>query len=360
MPEHPSEATKHSPEAELAAIKELLLRMPRDISALTKNTPGLTIVSDLLHHALPPNEDTVNTLQVSQSMVQAMESVIRQLQNVVNPTGLPLEATPDGRILSRTFRSAAVIATDLEGSTPMAADIPRVWDTIPFDVLSYTYYPHLMEVLRKYNCHLYSFSGDGTLIMSREALDPKGRVLLPALDNAVLCVAEAHLVLDAVAETWKELGMHGPEGKPIRTRFGVKLGSVTFGDALAPDGNPRGMCADFNERFKKVIADRIPQYGPPEDFSMKFWGIHGISPAQNEAARLQNAGKKCPDKICTLTAEDMQQLCSPLQKLFSRIPGVVMQGYEADVWGMEEVQADDLGRLAHDCKQFYQDHETYH
>lgn len=347
-------------DAQLARITEYVQHHELAMQNLASAHPELTIAQQTFSHALR-REGERALPEVLNAIFDAHRSILLQLKNVINPTGLPLRVTEDGRIKSHEYRSAAVISTDLEGFTEMAFSVPRIGDTNIFDVLSYTYYPHLMEVLRKHDCHLYSFAGDGTLIISREEMGDGGRVLLPALDNAVLCVADAYVILDLVAQVWQQQGIQNPDGTPKRTRFGVKFGPVTMGDALAPDDKPRGMCAKFGELFGVIVPLNAPHYGPPEDFSMRIWGVHGLSIIQNQAARLQSALED-RDHICILMREDVQQLCSPLQKLFDPLGRRALKGVagDIDIYGMRKVPGTAITELERTCRAYYQEHETYH
>lgn len=346
----------------LAAIDGLVQQHRKEVHALPEEHRELTIAKALFEHALAQQGESPTTEQVIAAIFRAHLSTLLQLKSVINPTGLPLDVTPDGRIKSRTFRSSAVIATDIEQFTKMAFDVPRVGDTDIFNLLSYTYYPHLMEVLKKHHCHLYSFAGDGTMILSFEQRDEHGRVVLPALENAVLCVADASVVLSLVSQVWQEQKLHMPDGRPRRTRFGIKFGSVTMGDALAPDANPQGMCAAFNERFRQLVSEHAPYYGPPQDFSMRIWGVHGLGIIQNQAARLQTVLDEHPEHVCVLMREDVEQLCPPLLKRFDPLGRHSLKGIEGevDIYGLRPVPATDVVPIEQACRVYYELHETYH
>src|SRR5205814_296357 len=151
---------------------------------------------DVVHHTTDP-------LTELEHLLEATDEVLLQLKHLLNPTGLPLHMTKDGRVRTQRFKEVATFVTDIRGFTEMPQYIHDRWGVSVFDVLSMCYFPHVTEVLDRYECHYLNYTGDGLLVLARQRVLEEGQVVLPSLDNAALCALELVAVTNCIAEAWQ-------------------------------------------------------------------------------------------------------------------------------------------------------------
>jgi class 3 adenylate cyclase len=307
----------------VAEVAELVARCRERIDRLADDHPELSIVRDdfeeVARHELDP-------LRELQSLLAATGEVFVSLKHLLNPTGLPLHMTDDGRVKTRVFQGVTTFLTDIRGFTELTRSVSEMWRLDIFDLLSYCYFPYLTEVLEGHGCHYLNYTGDGLLVLSQDRLDESGRVVLPSIDVAVLCAIDLTLVTSSIAEAWRKLGLTRPDGASHETGLGLAFGDVSVGDPFVPDHAYRGHCAEFDAIYRAEIARKAPHIHPSVDFSRRVRAIHALSPSINRASRLQDMDKLMPDHTCMMTAEDAERLCPPLRRRFREVGDMHLKG----------------------------------
>lgn len=332
-------------------VLDLCARFRKSIDELVRQHPELSLVQeefdDVAQHETDPLQDVA-------SLFEACRESFVELRRLLNPIGLPVHLTEDGRILTRTFEEAAAFVTDIRGFTEMTQNVEQQWGVNVFDVLSYCYFPHIVDVLERYECHYLNYTGDGLLVLSLGRRDDSGRVLLPGLDNAVLCALEMTVVTNNIAEAWKRLGLVQSSGTWHETGLGLCSGSVHVGDPFVPDRLPTGKLAEFDELFRRLTAQSVSGFHPRSEYQRRIVGIHALSPVINRASRLQDVDKLAPKHTCMMTAADIEQLSPPLREKFERVGMMSLKGIgDVEVFGFHRYEPIDVPALEKVCRTYY-------
>ncbi|MBI3326995.1 MAG: adenylate/guanylate cyclase domain-containing protein [Nitrospinae bacterium] len=332
-------------------IASLCLGFRERMRTLVNEHPELALVDDefklVLTHAADP-------LKELDHLLTACARVFVGLKHLLNPVGLPLRMTEDGRVLTQQFKDVATFVTDIRGSTELTEDVAKQWGVTVFEVLSDCYFLHVTEVLEKYECHYLNYTGDGLLVLSRERKDAAGRVVLPSLDNAVLCAIDLTGITNCIAEAWRQLGLIQENGVWHETGLGLTSGDVEVGDPFIPDRAPTGKCAEFDRLFRALVAERVPHFQPRTDYSQRIRAIHALSPAINRATRLEGADITAPDHTCMMIASDVAKLCPPLRERFQPVGIRTLKGIgQVEIFGVRRYEQVDVPALENACRAHY-------
>jgi class 3 adenylate cyclase len=334
-------------------IAAMVARYRDRIEHLAEVHPELSIVHDdfdeIVHHRDDP-------LQELGALLEACAETFIALKHLLNPTGLPLHMTDDGRVLTRTFPGVTTFLTDIRGFTELTRSVADRWTLPIFELLSYCYFPYLTDVIEGFGCHYLNYTGDGLLVLSRDVVDESGRMILPSLDNAVLCALDLTLVTNSIAETWRRQGLTRDDGSPHETGLGLTFGDVSVGDPFVPDRAYAGHCAEFDAIFRSVLGKKAPHIHPMVDFGHRVRAIHALSPSINRASRLQDMDKLAADHTIMMIAEDVERLCPHLRVLFDHIGQMPLKGIGiADVYAVHRHEPVDTPSLAGECRAYYAD-----
>lgn len=343
----PSEQKQYS----AAEVASVCARFRGSMAELIRRYPELILVEDefeeVVHHEADP-------LREAASLLEACEEVFIELRHLLNPIGLPLHMTDDGRVQTRTYQDVAAFVTDIRGFTELTPNVQKHWGVNVFDVLSYCYFPHVVEVLERYQCHYLNYTGDGLLVLSQGRRDEAGQVLLPSMDNAVLCALEMTAVTNCIAEAWKRLGLTQADGTWHETGLGLTSGVVQVGDPFVPDRSPAGKLAEADALFRSLVGAAVPYFQPRSEYRRRVVGIHALSPVINRASRLQDTDKTAPVHTCMTTADDVAKLCPPLRKRFERVGKMQLKGIGVtDVFGVHRFDKVDVPALEKECRAHY-------
>lgn len=315
--------------------------------------PELSYVRDEFEEIVHHRDDPLGELV---ALLSACEETFVALKHLLNPTGLPLHMTDDGRVLTRTFEGVTTFLTDIRGFTELTRNVADRWALPIFDLLSYCYFPYMTDILEGYGCHYLNYTGDGLLVLSRDVLDESGRRILPSLDNAVLCAIDLTLVTNAIGEAWGRLGLTRENGAPHETGLGLTFGDVSVGDPFVPDHSYEGHTAEFDEIFRAVLAEKAPHIRPMVDYGHRVRAIHALSPTINRASRLQDMDKLAPDHTIMMIAEDVERLCPALRRRFQHVGQMALKGIGiAEVHAVLRHEPVDVPALAADCRRHYAD-----
>jgi class 3 adenylate cyclase len=329
----------------------LCARFRKSMDELVHQHPELILVKDEFDEVVRHDADPLRELA---GLLEACQEVFLELRHLLNPIGLPVRLTEDGRILTHTFQDVAAFVTDIRGFTEMTQNVEERWGVNVFDVLSCCYFPHVVDVLERYDCHYLNYTGDGLLVLSLGRRDEAGQVLLPGLDNAVLCALEMTAVTNSIAEAWKRLGLTQANGTWHETGLGLSSGSVQVGDPFVPDQTAVGKLAQFDELFRTLVAQSASFYQPRDEYKRRVVGIHALSPVINRASRLQDVDKLAPQHTCMMTATDVERLSPPLRQWFERVGKMYLKGIgEMDVFGFHRFGSADVPALEKECRDHY-------
>jgi class 3 adenylate cyclase len=332
-------------------VASLCERIRERVKTLVVEHEELTIVADEFEQVLQCDPDPLREVW---ALFTACADVIIQLKHMLNPTGLPLHLTADGRVITQTFEGVTTFLTDIRGFTELTHSVTREWNISVFDVLSFCYFPHVTEVLETYGCHYLNYTGDGLLVLSRARLHDGGRVLLPSIDNAVICAIALTGVTNAIAATWKSLGLTMASGRWHETGLGLAYGDVQVGDPFVPYHNYRDKCADFNASFHKAIAEHAPYFQPRNDYSRRVRTIQALSTSINRASRLQDADKDAPDHTCMMISPDVARLCPPLQGYFECVGEAMLRGIGmVEICGIRRFANYDIPAIEAECLAYH-------
>src|ERR1043166_4146981 len=141
-----------------AEVAHVCAHFRKTLAELVRQHPELAMVAEdfdeVVHHAADP-------LQEASSLFDACQDVFIELRHLINPIGLPVHLTEDGRVLTRTFQDVSAFVTDIRGFTEMTQNVETCWGVSVFDVLSTCYFPHVVDVLERHECHYLNYTGDG-------------------------------------------------------------------------------------------------------------------------------------------------------------------------------------------------------
>ena len=348
MKMRPSKTKKYA-ESE---VLDLCARFRKSIDEIIRQHPDLILIKEEFDGVVRHETDP---LQEMASLFEACQKSFVELRHLLNPIGLPVHLSEDGRILTSTFDEAAAFVTDIRGFTEMTQNVEQRWGVNVFDVLSYCYFPHVVDVLERYECHYLNYTGDGLLGLSIGRRDEAGRVLLPGLDNAVLCALEMTAVTNNIAEAWKRLGLVQSSGTWHETGLGLCSGSVHVGDPFVPDRGPTGKLAEFDELFRRLSAESVSFFHPRTEYNRRIVGIHALSPVINRASRLQDVDKLAPEHTCMMSVADVERLSPPLRKKFDRVATMYLKGIgDVDVFGFHRYEQVDVPALDQECRAYYE------
>jgi class 3 adenylate cyclase len=256
----------------------------------------------------------------------------------------------DGRVVHRMFKDVATFVTDIRGFTELTENVTKQWGVSVFDVLSGCYFPQISELLERYGCHYLNYTGDGLLVLTTARKHPKECVLLPSLDNAVLCAMELTLLTNSIAEAWRRMGLVQASGDWHETGIGLASGDVAVGDPFVPDRTLNGKCAEFDQLLRSLLAERMPHFQPRTDFTWRVRSIHALSPAINRASRLQDANKLTARHSCIMTEADVNRLCPPLREWFEPVGTAKLKGIgEVQVFGFNRFVLMNVPELEKKC-----------
>lgn len=328
----------------------LCARFRDSMTDLVRQYPELVLVEDEFEAAIRHDADPLKEIA---SILGACRDVFIGLRHLLNPIGVPLRATADGRIQTLTLDNVATFVTDIRGFTELTENIGQRWGVNVFDLLSFCYFPHVVEVLNRYECNYLNYTGDGLLVLSRERKG-KGGAILPGLDNSVLCALEMTGVTNCIAETWRRLGLVQSSGVWHETGIGLTSGTVQVGDPFVPDRNPSGKLAEFDTLFRSLVPQAAPSFQPRINYAQQIMGIHALGPVINRASRLQDTDKTAPDHTCMMTETEMKLLCPLLQERFERVGTIYLKGLgNADVFGFLRFEPVDVASLEKACWAYY-------
>ena len=334
-----------------AEVAALCARFRKSFDDSARKHTELILVQDELEEVVRHDTDPLREME---ALFNGCLEAFLELRHLLNPIGLPLHLTLDGRIKTFTFHDVAAFVTDIRGFTELTDNVAKRWGVDVFDVLSHSYFPHVVDVFERFECHYLNYTGDGLLVLSQARRDEKGQITLPSLDNAVLCALEMTLVTNCIAETWKRLGMVQASGTWHETGLGLSAGTVQVGDPFVPDRAATGKLAEFDELFRTLAAQAVPLFQPRRDFSRRVVGIHALSPVINRASRLQDVDKTAPNHTCMMTADDVESLCPPLRNRFERVGNMHLKGIgDADVFGFHRFEPVDVFALEKECREHY-------
>lgn len=342
------------PEGKIYTAEEvagLCIAFRERMRTLVAEHPELALVEDEFKMVMTHEADPLQELE---HLLTACEGVFVELKHLLNPVGLPLRMTEDGRVLTQQFKDVATFVTDIRGSTELTQNVANEWGVGVFEVLSYCYFPHVTQMLEKYACHYLNYTGDGLLVLSRERKDETGRVVLPCLDNAVLCALDLTGLTNCIAEAWRKLGLTQANGVWHETGLGLTSGDVEVGDPFIPDKALTGKCSQFDQMFRSLMAQRVPHFQPRTDYSRRIRGIHALSPAINRATRLEGTDITAPEHTCMMTASDVAKLCPQLRQRFEPVGKRTLKGLgEVDVFGVRRYEQVDVPALEEACRAHY-------
>ena len=287
-------------------------------------------------------------------LLEAYERFLIRMKHLLNPTALPLEMSADGRVLTRTFENVATFVTDIRGFTELTQKTLKLWGVTVFDLLSYCYFPQITELLERYGCHYLNYTGDGLLVLTTGKWDASGKLLIPALDYAVICAMDLTQLTNSIAEAWRQLGLVQSSGVWHETGLGLMRGDVQVGDPFVPDHSFQGPCAKFDELLCQILAEKMPHFQPRHDFTGRVRAIHAMSPAINCASRLQDLDKLLPQQTCMMIANDVETLCPILRSHFEKVGKMLMKGIgEAEICGFDRFASRDVPALEQECEAWY-------
>lgn len=332
-------------------VAEACRRFRERAAKLAREHPELVLVcdefEDVVHHSADP-------LAELEQLLEANEQVLLQLKHLLNPTGLPLHMTKDGRVQTQRFDDVATFVTDIRGFSEMTQYISERWGVGVFDVLSMSYFPHLTEVLDRYECHYLNYTGDGLLVLVQGRAVENGQVVIPSLDNAALCGMEMIGVTNSIALAWQSFGLEQHDGTPHETGLGLTDGWVEVGDPLVPDREFSPQVAEFNKRFLAILAKHAPHFKPREDYGWRVRGIHALSPSINLASRLQNMDKTAPLHTIMMVGRDVDKLCPVLAEQFQPVGKRTLKGIgEAELFGILRWTPIDVPAIEKACIDYY-------
>ena len=331
-------------------VADLCAQFRKSMDGLVRQHPELILVKDEFDEVV---RHDANPLQELAGILEACGEVFLELRHMLNPIGLPVHLTEEGRVRTNTFQDVAAFVTDIRGFTEMTQNVEERWGVNVFDVLSSCYFPHVVDVLERYECHFLNYTGDGLLVLSLERRDKGGQVILRGIDNAVLCALEMTAVTNVIAETWKRLGLVQANGTRHETGLGLSSGSVQVGDPFIPDRAPTGKLLQFEELFHQLVTQSVPFFQPREEYKRRVVGIHALSPVINRASRLQDVDKTAPQHTCMMTAADVETLCPLLRQRFEGIGKMYLKGIgEMDVFGFHRFKPVDVPALEKECRAY--------
>ncbi|KAI9003333.1 hypothetical protein DFJ74DRAFT_713562 [Hyaloraphidium curvatum] len=306
--------------------------------------PELELVSPVFDAASSSGGETTAAL------LEAYEGLLMQMKSLLNPTALPLHLGADRRVLTMEFDDVATFITDIRGFTELSRNVAERWGVKVFDLLSFSYFSQVTELLERWDCHYLNYTGDGLLVLTLGKKDDKGRTLLPSLDHAVLCALDLISLTNAIAEVWSRQGLVQSSGRWHETGIGLAAGDVQVGDPFVPDRDPTGRLAEFDRMLHAILAEKMPHFVPRRDFSGRVRAIHAMSPAINTASRLQDQDKSFPDHTIMMLDIDVEKLCPPLRTKFVRCGTVLLRGIgERAVFGVDRFARHDVPALMEEC-----------
>src|SRR5438045_1451880 len=100
------------------------------IKSMVAEYPQLALVKAEFEEASRHDADPLKELG---ALLEACEQVFVQLNHLLNPTGLPLHMTADGRVLTQTFKDVATFVTDIRGFTELTRSVVELWNGNVFD-----------------------------------------------------------------------------------------------------------------------------------------------------------------------------------------------------------------------------------
>lgn len=329
-------------------VKDLLLEHQRQIEKLSTKSQALAlVVQELRRYSSNFGENEDSTIE---SILGAWTESIGQLEHLINPIGLPVGITKDGRIETRTFENVAVLLTDIRGFTSLSHTVVNEWKITVFDFLSYCYFPIIAEVVEDYGCHYLNYTGDGLLIMGQERLDPATGKNLSALDNITLCALQLVEVTTAISQVWADMGLMQNSGVFHETGIGISFGRVEVGDPFVPDRSFDGKLLEFQKRFATYQNSHNHHWQARNNFKDRVRGIHALGPTINLASRLQDTDKRMPNHTCIIEKSDCERLSPSLKKLYESLGTVTLPGLgDCEVFGMPRKNEPDLIKLREAC-----------
>ncbi len=333
------------------AVSELCLRIRERVQSLVVEHEELTIVADEFEQIVRHEDDPLHEVW---ALFTACADVMIELKHMLNPTGLPLHLTDDGRVITQTFQGVTTFLTDIRGFTELTQNVSREWNLSVFDVLSFCYFPHVTEVLENYGCHYLNYTGDGLLVLSRDRLSPEGLCLLPSIDNAVICSIALTGVTNGIAETWRRQGLTMASGRWHETGLGLAYGDVQVGDPFVPYHDYRDKCAEFDATFHEAIAEHAPYFRPREKYTRRVRAIQALSTSINRASRLQDADKDAPEHTCMMISPDVDRLCPPLRGFFEVVGEAMLRGLgKVEICGIRRFAKYDIPAIEAECLAYH-------
>jgi class 3 adenylate cyclase len=348
LPTHPEPSPKTYGRDEVVAVRS---KIRNDIAQLAVEHEDLQLVIDeyeeVVHHEADPLADIG-------AIFQACHDVIVDLKHLLNPTGLPLHLSNDGRVVAHNFEGVTTFLTDIRGFTELSNHVCESWKISIFDVLSFCYFPHVTEVLERYGCHYLNYTGDGLLVLCRDRKDENDHVILPSIDNAVICSIALTGVTRAIADSWKAMGMCKADGHSHETGLGLSFGDVQVGDPFVPYRENDSKCAEFDRIFRERLPQVAKDFVPRESYSHRVRAIQALSTSINRASRLQDADKEAPNHTVMMTEEDVNRLSPPLRRYFERVAKITLRGLgTAEVYGIHRYDLYDVHAIERECLDYH-------
>jgi class 3 adenylate cyclase len=329
-------------------IKDVIKKHLGRVEKLGKKNPSLGLIHQELKRFT--KSGLRSDAKSVESILGAWEKSAAQLDHLINPIGLPLQVTDNGRIATKTFENVAVLLTDIRGFTELGNRLVEEWNLTVFDFLSYCYFPLLVEVLENFGCHYLNYTGDGLLIVGEAQVDQKTGQKLAALDNMVLCAFQLVEVSDLIAKVWAEMGLKQKSGVLHETGIGISFGRIEVGDPFVPDHLATGKLLEFQTLFGRKINTQGHHWKPRKNFRDRIRGIHALGPVINLASRLQDTDKRVPDHTCMIEKADCERLSPPIRKLYETLGMVKLPGLgEREIFGVRRKSIRNIEKLKNAC-----------